>query len=118
MTKVLSEDQNNLLDGLLKIYRQEVEAIYGIAMVWGQLKEEARDKCAEDFDQAIIARETFLEEIAEFKDAGIKVDQFEIELYYSDLILVEYNDVVREIYNLDIKVFLNIKKPKGLLKGK
>lgn len=118
MTKILSEDQNNLLDGLLKIYRQEIEAIYGIAIVWEQLKDDARNKCAEDFDQAIIARETFLEELIEFKDAGIKVDQFEIELYYIDLMLIEYNEVVREIYNLDVKTFLNIKKPKGLLKGK
>lgn len=114
----ISPGKTKLLDGLLSLYRKEVEVIYAVSISWDQLKEEARDKCVEDFDQAIIARETLLEEIADLKDAGIDAHDYEFSVFNIDQHLFDQNSIVREIYGLDVNSFLNMKKPKGLLKAK
>lgn len=116
--KPISAGKVKLLEGLLSLYRKEVEVIYAVNATWDQLKDEARAKCVEDFDQAIIARETLLEEIAELKDAGAASGQFEFSLFAIDQHLLDQNVMVREIYGLDVHSFLNVKKPKGLLKAK
>lgn len=113
----IAADKVKFLDELLLLYKKEIEAIYAIAVSWVQLKDEAKDRCAEDFDQAIIARETFLEEILLLKDAGFKVDSFEVKLYNIDQALLGNSKLVKEIYGMDVKAFLNIKPPKGLLKS-
>ncbi len=112
----IGADKSKFLDDILCIYKNEIEAIYAIGITWSQLKDEAKDKCAEDFDQAIVAREAMLEEMLYLKDAGSKVDVFESKLNAVDQMLLSYHKVVKEIYGLDVKAFLNI-KPKGLLKS-
>ena len=73
MSEKLSSSKIKLLEGLLSVYRKEVEVIYAVGVTWDQLKDEAKNQCVEDFDQAIIARETLLEEIADLKDEGIDI---------------------------------------------
>lgn len=118
MSKIaISAEKDNLLHGLIKIYRQEVMAIYAIGVSWEQLKDDAKDQCAEDFDKAIIARETFIEEVLELKHNGAKVNSYETYVYDVDQLLLEYDDLVKELYGLDVKLFLNVKS-KALLKAK
>lgn len=111
----ISPSKLKLLEGLLNLYKKEVEVIYAVSITWDQLKDEAKNQCVEDFDQAIIARETLLEEIADLKDAGLSPQDFEFHLFNVDQDLLEQNSIVREIYGLDVNSFLNVKKPKGLL---
>jgi len=118
MSEKISPTKMKLLEGLLSVYKSEVEVIYALGVTWEQLKEEARTKCAEDFDEAIFAREQLLEEIANLKDAGITPKDFEFSLFTIDQHLLDQNLIVREIYGLDVHSFLNVKKPKGLLKAK
>lgn len=115
MSEKLSPSKLEMLEALLNIYRKEVEVIYAVNATWEQLREEAKNQCVEDFDQAIIAREALLEEIADLKDAGGDVKQFEFHLFNVDRHLLDQNTIVREIYGLDVNSFLNVKKPKGLL---
>ena len=121
--KQISPDKAELLDALLNVYKAEVEVVYAVSVSWDQLKEEAKTKCVEDFDQAIVAREALLEELADLRDAGIIPNKHEFSLYTVDQHLLEQNVIVREIYGLDVNSFLNVKKPKttkvkGLLKAK
>lgn len=119
MTKpAIAAEKAKMLKGLLDMYAQEVDAVYPIYISWEQLKEAAQDKCAEDFDQALIARETLLEELAELKDAGIKPEHYETELSNADSSLLYYAGWVKEIYGLDVKSFLNVKQPKALQPAK
>jgi len=111
----ISPSKLKLLESLLSIYRKEVEVIYAVNITWDQLKDEAKNKCVEDFDQAIIAREALLEEIADLKDAGLSPRDFEFHLFNIDQHLLDQNSIVREIYGLDVYSFINVKKPKGLL---
>lgn len=115
MSDKLSPGKVKLLEALLNVYQKEVEVIYAINAIWDKLKDEAKDKCVEDFDQAIIARETLLEEIADLKDAGISVHDYEFSLFNTDQYLIDQNTIVRDIYGLDVNSFLNVKKPKALL---
>lgn len=115
MTKqIITANKEKLLNSLLSIYTQETKAVYGIYITWDQLKDEAKDRCSEDFDQALIARETLLEEILELKDAGIRSEEFEIGLKNIDNILLKYSIWIKEIYGLDVKLFLNVKQVKAL----
>ncbi len=114
---IISTDKIKLLDELVQIYKYEIDAIYAIGIVWTQLSDKAKNKCAEDFDQAIIARETLLEELAQIKEVGNKLEGFDVKLSNVDKTLLLYNKVVKEIYGLDVKAFLNVKQPKGLLKS-
>jgi hypothetical protein len=116
MSKTIDSSKAKLLIDLLSIYQKEIEIIYAIGISWEQLKNEAKDKCAEDFDKALIARETLLEEVSELKDMGIKSDYYEYYLHSIDQILIEQSILVKEIYGLDIKSYLNVKQIKGLLK--
>jgi hypothetical protein len=119
MTKpAITPDKAKLLDGLLDMYAQEIEAVYAIFVSWNQLKDAAKDKCSDDFDQALIARETLLEELADLRDAGITPEYYEIELGKVDSILLSYNAFVKDIYGLDAKSFLNVKQPKALQPAK
>lgn len=117
-TSMIDVDKTRLLDDLLSIYKNEITVIYAIASVWEQLKDDAKDKCAEDFDQALIARETILEELLEIKDAGINSDYYDISIFTIDQILLTQDDFVKDIYGLDVNSFLNIKPAKSLSKAK
>src|SRR5271170_3935324 len=112
----INVDQIEMLEGLLRIYKSEVEAIHGIGITWTQLAEEAKDRCSEDFDEAITAREAYLEELLRLQDSDIKIDLFEKRLAYVDQLLFEHSKVLKEIYGLDVKAYLSIKKPRGFLK--
>lgn len=114
----ISPSKTKYIEALLSIYQKEIEVIYAIGKVWDQLKEEAKDQCADDFDEAIIARETLLEELADLRDAGIIPEYYEYCLHVVDQALLEQNLLVKHIYGLDVGAFLNLKKPKGLLKAK
>jgi hypothetical protein len=114
--KPLSPEKLKLLNGLLNFYKQEIEAIYAINVSWKQLKDAAKDKCAEDFDQALIARETLLDELADLRDGGIVPNEHELQLYYVDQELVKHEDIIKSLYGLDVRSFLNIKPPKLLKK--
>ena len=98
------------------MYTSEVKAVYAIYSSWSKLKEDAKDKCAEDFDQALVARETLLEELLDAKDEELDIAQFETDLKDSDKMLLGYHKIVKEIYGLDAKAFLNVKPPKLLKK--
>lgn len=111
----ISPSKLQLLEGLLSIYRKEVEVVYAVSITWEQLKDEAKNQCVEDFDQAIIARESLMEEIADLKDAGYSTRDFDFHLFTIDQHLLDQNSIVREIYGLDVNSFINVKKPKGLL---
>lgn len=114
--KKLTSERTKLLTGLLNVYASEVKAIYAVYSSWSKLKEDAKDKCAEDFDQALVARETLLEELLDAKDDELDVGQFEVALKEADKMLLGYHKVVKEIYGLDAKAFLNVKPPKLLKK--
>jgi hypothetical protein len=114
----INRDKIELLESLLSVYRKEIEVIYAINISWEQLKDEAKAQCAEDFDQAIKAREILLEELAELRDAGFVPDKFEFSLFTIDQHLLDQHSLVNEMYGLDVHSFLNVKKPKGLLKAK
>lgn len=107
-------DKARFLESLLNVYRKEVEVIYAISISWEQLKDEAKDQCVEDFDQAIIAREALIEELTELKDAGLAPEQLEFALFNVDQHLLDQHSLVRDIYGLDVHAFLNVKKPKAL----
>jgi hypothetical protein len=114
----ISAGKVKLIEALLDVYGKEVEAIFAVDAAWDQLKDEAKSKCVEDFDQAIIARETLLEELGELRDAGIKPEMYEFSLYSIDQHLLQQHVVVNELYGMDVNSFLNVKKPKALLKAK
>lgn len=116
--KYINANKIKLLDALLDMYKKEVEVIYAVNVSWDQLKDEARAQCAEDFDQAIIARETLLEELADLRDNGIAPEQYEFSLFNIDQHLLDQNALIMEIYGLDVHAFLNVKKPKGLPEAK
>jgi len=116
--KTISTSKIKLLEALLNVYRKEVEIVYAVNVSWDQLKDEAKNICAEDFDKAINARECLLEELADLKDAGTEAGQYEFSLFTIDQHLLDQNSMVKEIYGLDVHSFLNVKKPKGLLKAK
>lgn len=114
---VISDDKIKLLDALLEIYKREVSVIYAINASWEQLKEEAKVRCAEDFDQAIIARETLLEELADLRDSNIVPEAYEFALFSIDQNLLNQGSLVRDLYGLDVHAFFNVKSVKqGLLK--
>lgn len=115
MAKV-STEKKKVLAALLKIYKDEIDAIYGIAITWNKLTDKAKDKCIEDFDQAIIARETFLDEIIMVKIKDDIIEDFEDNLSNIDKKLLKYNKVVKELYQFDSKTYLNAKLPKSYLK--
>ena len=117
MDNIVPVNKVKLLDSLLGVYKKEIEVIYAIGAAWGQLKEEAKNKCIQDFDQAIEAREILLEELAELKDTGVKPDDYEYSLVSTDQMLLKQSSLVKSIYGLDVHSFLNVKKPK-LLKPK
>lgn len=116
--KKINAENEKLIKELLNTYKQEISALYGIGVVWEQLKDEAKDKCAADFDMAIEARELLLQELAGLNNAGIKPEYYEFALFNVDQTLLSHSALVKDIYGLDVKLFLNIKPPKGLLKGK
>jgi hypothetical protein len=109
MPEKLTIEKTKLLENLFNIYRKEVNAIHAINAVWKQLKDKAKDKCAEDFDKALIARETILEELLEFKTDGIKVDQYDAELFAIDQLLLDMSTIAKLLYGMDVKVFLGVK---------
>ena len=114
MSEAFSTDKASLLESLLNVYRKEVDVIYAVSTSWAQLKEEAKVQCADDFDQAIIAREALLEELADLRDSGVIPEQYEFLLFNVDQHLLDQNALVREIYGLDVYDFLNVVKPKAL----
>lgn len=111
-------DKAKLLTGLLNVYADEVKAIYAIYFAWNQLKTDAQDKCIEDFDQALVARESLFEELADLKDASVDTKEWDEAIKVADELLLEQAKIVKEVYGLDVKAFLNIKQPKLLKKGK
>jgi hypothetical protein len=113
----ISTEKIKFLDDLLYLYKAEIDVIYAIDISWPKLSDAAKDKCEEDFEQAFIARETLLEELHQLKDAEIKVGAFEAKLADVDHTLLQYSKVVKDMYGLDVKSYLNIKTPKGLLKS-
>lgn len=110
----LNVDKKIFLDKLLSIYTEEVEVIHAIGAVWKQLKDKAQDQCAEDFDKALIARETLLEEMIRLKNEEIKCDEYDFLLHSVDQALLKNHAIAKELYGMDVKSFLNIKQPKGL----
>jgi len=116
--KPINASKIKLLEALLNEYRKEINLIHAINVSWKQLNDEAKGVCVEDFDQAIVARETLLEELADLRDAGFVPDQYEFSLFTIDQHLLEQNKKVKQMYGLDVNSFLVVKKPKGLLKAK
>lgn len=116
MNKTIGSEKIKFLDELLNVYRAEINAIYAIAITWNQLKDTAKDVCANDFDQALIARETFLEELYTLRDNTNKnkISYYEDLLKETDQLLLAQGSVVRELYGLDVKSFLSIKNDKLL----
>lgn len=112
----IEQDKIILLNNLIKIYQQEINAIYAIGVSWEQLSDEAKDKCAEDFDKAIISRETFLEELIELKSLNCECEHYEFLLFTVDQILLQNSILVKDLYGLDVKSFLNVKTPKSVKK--
>lgn len=116
--KTISDDKIKLLNSLLDLYKNEVEVIYAINISWDLLTDEAKSKCVEDFDQAIIARETLQEELAELRAEGIIPHKYEFTLFNVDQYLLELNSIVKDLYGLDARDYIHVKPPKGLLKAK
>lgn len=108
MAKLTSE-KANFLEELLVIYKQEVHVLYAVAAAWNKLQERAKDICAEDFDKSIIARETLLEELDALRSLGIKIETYENALFETDQILLKYSGIAKELYGMDVKVFLTSK---------
>lgn len=106
----LNVEKSKLLDSMLLIYKQEVSAMYGINVVWKLLKNNAKDKCSEDFDNALIARESYIEELLNLKTSGIKVEQYEVALSDIDKDLLEMSGIAKNIFGLDVKIFLGAQK--------
>jgi len=106
--------KKKFLDELIYIYRVEVNALYGIDASWGQLKSAAQNICADDFDKALIARETLLEEINELKRNDEDPEIYEEQLKGLDDVLLNSATILKKLYAFDIYTYLNITPPKLL----
>lgn len=116
--KKINAEKKEFVEGLVRMYNVEVEATYAVWAAWKLLKDDAKNKCADDFDNALIARETILEEVAEMKNDGITTTALESSVSKIDQKLIELTPQVREIYGLDVKSLLNIRQPKKTIKSK
>lgn len=112
--KKINLDKAKLLNELLDLYKNEIYAIYAVGATWKQLKEAAKNVCADDFDKALIARETALEELLELQENDFKIDYYQNYILSIDNELLRNDKIVKEIYGLDVKAFLNIENPKSL----
>lgn len=80
MAKAKMTDEKEIeLKSLLSAYKTEVYALEGVKAVWRQLPNKSRDICAKDFDEAIVARETALEQINKYKSLELKTILNEID---------------------------------------
>jgi hypothetical protein len=103
----ISEEKLTELRSLLSMYKKEVCALHGVSHAWKKLSTKARDVCAKDFDEAIIAREELLEELFKYKNLDLKTVLNEV-----DELLLDRAKMVMDIYRFDVKSYLNEMKKK------